>query len=113
MTAPESSAAASNCDREDAHALTLPDASFDTVLTTLFLSSVPNPSEVASEVYRVLRPGGRLLIADIRGTRRHQARLDEIGMGDVARRRLGWRFWRAGLWAATPLVTATKPERPL
>ena len=52
---------------------------------------------------------GRLLIADIRGTRQHQAQLAKIGMSDVTRRRLGWRFWWGGPWAATRLVTATNP----
>jgi hypothetical protein len=60
---------------------------------------------------RVLRPGGRLLVADIRATRQHQARLAEVGMSEVARRGLGWRFWWGGPWAATRLVTATKPDR--
>jgi ubiquinone/menaquinone biosynthesis C-methylase UbiE len=64
-----------------------------------------------AEAVRVLRPGGRLLIADIRGTRHHQAQLVKLGMNDVARRGLGWRFWWGGPWAATRLVTATKPER--
>jgi arsenite methyltransferase len=54
--------------------------------------------------------GGRLLIADIRGTRQHQAQLARIGMSDVIRGRLGWRFWWGGPWAATRLVTVTKPK---
>ena len=53
------------------------------------------------------RTGGRLMIADVRATRQHQAQLAKLGMKDVARRRLGWRFLRL-----TRLVTATKPERP-
>ena len=53
---------------------------------------------------RVLRPGGRLLIVDVRGTRHHRAQLAQMGMTDVARRRLGWRL-------LAPLVTATKPQR--
>jgi hypothetical protein len=32
------------------------------------------------------------MIADIRGTWQHQAQLAKMGMSDVARRRLGWRF---------------------
>lgn len=49
---------------EDAHALTFGDHSFDTVLTTLFLSSAPDPARVVSEAHRVLRPGGRFLSID-------------------------------------------------
>ena len=52
----------------------------------------------------MLRPGGRLMIVDLRGTRQHQAQLAKIGMNDVARRWLGWRFGIARL------VVATKPE---
>jgi arsenite methyltransferase len=63
------------------------------------------------EAVRVLRPGGRLMIADIRGTGRHEAQLAKIGMSNVTRRRLGWRFWWGGPWAETRLVTATKPGR--
>lgn len=49
---------------EDAHALRLPDASFDTVVTTLFLSSAPDPARVVAEIHRVLRPGGRAVVLD-------------------------------------------------
>lgn len=49
---------------EDAHALTFSDGEFDTVVTTLFLSSAPDPRRAISEVFRVLRAGGRLLLLD-------------------------------------------------
>ena len=48
----------------DAHDLDFPDESFDTVVATLFLSSVPSPRQAAAEVLRVLKPGGRLLLLD-------------------------------------------------
>jgi SAM-dependent methyltransferase len=48
----------------DAHALDLPVDSFDTVVSTLFFSSVPSPRQAAAEVLRVLKPGGRLLLLD-------------------------------------------------
>jgi ubiquinone/menaquinone biosynthesis C-methylase UbiE len=99
----------------DMTALPFEDNSFDVVVSSLAIHNIGGSAgreKAIDEAVRVLRPGGRLLIADIRSTRRHQVRLGDIGMSDVARRRLGWRFWWAGPWAATPLVTATKPERP-
>jgi ubiquinone/menaquinone biosynthesis C-methylase UbiE len=48
----------------DAHALDFPDDTFDTVISTLFFSSVPDPRQAAAEVLRVLKPGGRLLLLD-------------------------------------------------
>src|SRR5581483_8950455 len=95
----------------DMTALPFDDNSFDVVLSSLAIHNISGSAgraKAISEAVRVLRPGGRLLIADIRGTRRHESQLVKMGMEAVARRRPGWRFWRAGPWAATPLVTATK-----
>ena len=96
----------------DMTALPFADNSFDVVVSSLAIHNISGRAGREKAVYqavRVLRPGGRLLIADIRGTRQHQAQLAKIGMNDVARSRLGWRFWWGGPWAATRLVTATKP----
>jgi ubiquinone/menaquinone biosynthesis C-methylase UbiE len=43
----------------DAQALELGDESFDTVICTLALCTIPDPARAVQEVYRVLRPGGR------------------------------------------------------
>jgi len=48
----------------DAHALDLPNDRFDTVVSTLFFSSVSNPQQAATEVRRVRKPGGQLLLLD-------------------------------------------------
>src|SRR6266496_5074979 len=42
--------------------MALPDASLDLVLTAHVLEHVPDTGAVLSELYRVLRPGGRMLI---------------------------------------------------
>ncbi|GAA4673778.1 class I SAM-dependent methyltransferase [Pseudonocardia yuanmonensis] len=48
----------------DAEHLDLPDASVDTVVCTFALCSIPDDRRALDEMVRVLRPGGRLLLAD-------------------------------------------------
>ena len=43
----------------DAQALDFPDESFDTVVCTLALCTIPDPSKAVGEAYRVLRAGGQ------------------------------------------------------
>ncbi len=48
----------------DAQALDFPDASFDTVVCTLALCTIPDDRAAVAEVKRVLRPGGRFLLLE-------------------------------------------------
>jgi ubiquinone/menaquinone biosynthesis C-methylase UbiE len=48
----------------DAQALPFPDASFDTVVATLALCSIPDDRAGTAEMARVLKPGGRLVLLD-------------------------------------------------
>lgn len=48
----------------DAQRLDFPDAAFDTVVCTFSLCSIPDDRRSVAEMVRVLRPGGRLLLAD-------------------------------------------------
>jgi ubiquinone/menaquinone biosynthesis C-methylase UbiE len=48
----------------DAAALPFPAESFDTVVSTFALCCIPNERAALVEALRVLRPGGRLLLAD-------------------------------------------------
>jgi ubiquinone/menaquinone biosynthesis C-methylase UbiE len=48
----------------DARALRFADASFDTVVCTFALCGIPDERAALAEMVRVLRPGGRLLLAD-------------------------------------------------
>jgi ubiquinone/menaquinone biosynthesis C-methylase UbiE len=48
----------------DARHLDMTDASFDTVVCTFGLCAIPEPERALAEMVRVLKPGGRLLLAD-------------------------------------------------
>ncbi len=69
----------------------------------------PPQERAIAEGYRVLKPGGRMVITDIRATAVYGDELRKLGALDVERRRLGWRFWWGNPIAATSLVTASKP----
>jgi ubiquinone/menaquinone biosynthesis C-methylase UbiE len=68
--------------------LEFPDASFDVVTCVLAMHHIPEPERAAAfaEIYRVLRPGGRLLVADFRpGSRPHAVRHGTPGkIGEMA-----------------------------
>lgn len=48
----------------DAQQLEFGDESFDTVVTTFSLCTIPDDRAAVAEIKRVLRPGGRLLLAE-------------------------------------------------
>jgi ubiquinone/menaquinone biosynthesis C-methylase UbiE len=48
----------------DAEALDFPDESFDTVVCTYGLCTIPDDAAAVREAKRVLRPGGRILLAE-------------------------------------------------
>jgi SAM-dependent methyltransferase len=97
----------------DMTGLPFPDESVDVIVSNLAIHNIPGHAgrrEALDEAVRVLRPGGRLAIADLWETRQHADRLRELGWLDVRRRNLGWRMWYGGPWFSTRLVTATKPK---
>ena len=95
----------------DMRALPFADGAFDLVVSSLAIhniSSGAGRSQAIREAWRVLAPGGRLVVADIRSTARYARELKGVGATGVTRRSLGWRFWYGNPMANTSLVLAEK-----
>jgi arsenite methyltransferase len=96
----------------DMRALPFPDATFDVIVSSLAIHNIASNADrrkAITEGYRVLKPGGRMVIADIRATSVYADALRTLGASKPKRRRLGWRFWWGNPIAATTLLTASKP----
>jgi ubiquinone/menaquinone biosynthesis C-methylase UbiE len=95
----------------DMRALPYPDAAFDLVVSSLAIHNIPSNEDrkrAVVEGFRVLKPGGRIVIADIRATAMYEQTLRALGASNVERRRLGWRFWWGNPFAGTTLLKASK-----
>jgi NAD(P)H-nitrite reductase large subunit len=91
--------------------LPFPDAAFDVVVSSMAIHNITDAEarlRAIDEAARVLRPGGKLLIADFRYTPDYAARLRAAGLTAVEERGLGWRFMYGGPWTAVRLVKAAR-----
>ena len=98
-------------DTGDMRALPYPDATFDLVVSSLAIHNIRSNADrkrAIVEGFRVLKPGGRIVIADIRATAIYEEALRALGASNVERRRLGWRFWWGNPFASTTLLSASK-----
>lgn len=96
----------------DMRALPYPDENFDLVVSSLAIHNIRSNADrkrAIDEGFRVLKPEGRIAIADIRATAIYEEALRRLGASNVERRRLGWRFWWGNPFASTTLLTASKP----
>jgi len=95
----------------DMRALPYPDEAFDLIVSSLAIHNIPSTADrkqAIVEGFRVLRPGGRIVIADIRSTALYEETLLSLGAANVERRRLGWRFWWGNPFACTTLLTVER-----
>ena len=95
----------------DMRALPHPGATFDVVVSSLAIHNIRSNADrkqAIVEGFRVLKPGGRIVIADIRAIAIYEEALRALGASNVERRRLGWRFWWGNPFATTTLLTASK-----
>jgi SAM-dependent methyltransferase len=89
-------------DTGDARALPYADASFDVVASMTAIHNIPDAEgrmKAIDEAWRVTKPGGQILIFDIRHGRKYAKRLRELGAADVQLTGpillwgpVGWRF---------------------
>lgn len=96
----------------DMRAMPFSDGSFDLVVSSLAIHNIfgrAGRTQAVAEIARVLKPGGRVAIADLACTSTYAQELEQYGFVDVKKRRLGWRFWW-GPGFATTLVTGSKPR---
>jgi phosphatidylethanolamine/phosphatidyl-N-methylethanolamine N-methyltransferase len=74
----------------DAEHLSFPDASFDVVVASYVISTVPNPEAALDECARMLRPGGEMIVLSRIGADAGLRHLVEMLVQPIVRR-LGWR----------------------
>jgi SAM-dependent methyltransferase len=93
---------------------TLPfaDGAFDLVTASLSIHNIPTAdgrARAVQEAWRVLAPGGALLVVDLPRIREYAPALRAVGATVDRPSPLGWRMWWSGPWMSTSLLRATKP----
>jgi ubiquinone/menaquinone biosynthesis C-methylase UbiE len=96
----------------DMRDIPLPDNEVDVVLSSVAVQNIKDSearAQAIAEMYRILRPGGRLLIADIQYSRQYVKVLTALGAQQVTRRDAGWRkTYGLPYFFSTYLVSAAK-----
>lgn len=97
----------------DMTSLPFENASFDVIVSNVAIHNIKTSAarrKAIDEAVRVLKPGGKLAIADLFATGDYVRWLRELGVSNVTRRSVGWRRWWGGPWMPTQLVTGIAPR---
>jgi arsenite methyltransferase len=103
-------------DRVDLHTADMRDLPFsqssvDLVTASFSIHNLKAPADrkdAVAAAYRILKPGGRILIADISKVKEYGATLTELGAQDVRLHGAGFNGWWSAPWMATTTLVATK-----
>jgi phosphatidylethanolamine/phosphatidyl-N-methylethanolamine N-methyltransferase len=94
----------------DASALEFPSALFDVALAPYVMSVVPNPARVLDEMWRVVRPGGQMIVMNHFGAERGL----RAGIEAVMEQSSGWLGWHPHFpYAAVGDWIAGRPDAEL
>ena len=94
----------------DAGALEFPDAQFDVALAPYVMSVVPNPARVLDEIWRVMRPGGQMIVMNHFAAERGPRATIEAAMEKFA----DWLGWHPKFpYAAVGDWIAARPDAEL
>jgi phosphatidylethanolamine/phosphatidyl-N-methylethanolamine N-methyltransferase len=94
----------------DAGALEFPDAQFDVALAPYVMSVVPNPARVLSEMWRVVKPGGQMIVMNHFAARGGPRATIEAAMEKFS----GWLGWHPKFpYAAVGDWIAAHPDAEL
>jgi arsenite methyltransferase len=91
----------------DMRALPFGEASFDAVVSSLAIHNVEDAADrerACHEIARVLRPGGRVAVLDLRATGDYAVAFEDAGLAEVARSGRSFR-----MYPPVRVVTARRP----
>ena len=90
----------------DAEKLPFPDNYFNLVSVAFGLRNMTHKDAALKEMYRVLKPGGRIVIADLKAMDEYADELSKLGLKVEGPKSLGWQVWWSGPWVSSKMLRA-------
>lgn len=93
----------------DMTALPFEDGSFDLVTASMSIHNIPKAegrARAIREAVRVLKPGGRIVIADLKAMDAYADELSKLGLKVDGPKSLGWQTWWSGPWVSSKMLRA-------